>query len=388
MKVALVHYWLNGMRGGEKVLEAFCELFPDAPIHVLFHEPAKVSELINSRDVRASGLNRFGILRKFYKNLFPFFPLATEQFDLREFYLLLSSDAICMKGVITSPDCLHVCYCHSPPRYVWDMYFEYLENARLGRLKRYLARRYLHKLRLWDAVAANRVDYFIANSHYVAQRIAKYYRRQAAVVHPPVDWGAFGIGDPGGYYLSLGELVPYKRIDLLVEAFNRMPDRELVIVGMGPRLNELRKRAHGNTRFVGWQEDAAVREYLAGCRAFLFPGLEDYGITPLEAQACGRPVIAYGKGGVVDTVPAVTVRSAHLFDGDKHAGLFFASQTPEAIVEAVEKFEESVEARVDPAGIRERTARFDRSHFIAAIERSLVRMHEEFVESGPPTFDE
>lgn len=318
--------------------------------------------------------------------MFMFFPFVTEQFDVTGYELIISSDTISMKGVMTSPESCHICYCHTPPRYVWDRYFEYLDNAGLGKLKTQLARIFLHAYRQWDSVAANRVDYFIANSNYVAKRIAKVYRRKAVVAHPPINLDQFSIGKPEDFYLTLGQLVPYKRIDLLVDAFNEMPGKKLAIVGSGPLEKTLRKRAGKNIEFAGWADEKQKVRFFQNCRALLFPGIEDYGITPLEAQACGRPVIAFGKGGVLDTVRGIPSNECAAFDPQKNTGVFFQSQTPDSIIHAVNAFESQVEARINPLTIRQHAEKFDEKRFSARISTLIDEMTEDFNKNGPPVY--
>jgi glycosyltransferase involved in cell wall biosynthesis len=386
MKTALLHHWLNGMRGGEKVFEIFCDLFPDSDIFTLFYEKARISERINKHSIVASGLNRFSLLRKNYTNMFMFFPFVTEQFDVTGYELIISSDTISVKGVITSPESCHICYCHTPPRYVWDRYFEYLDNAGLGRLKKQLARIFLHTYRQWDAVAANRVDYFIANSNYVAKRIAKAYRRKAVVANPPINLHQFSISEPEDFYLTLGQLVPYKRVDLLIDAFNEMPDKKLAIVGSGPLEKTLRKKAGRNIEFTGWADEEQKVRYFQKCQALLFPGIEDYGITPLEVQACGRPVIAFGRGGVLDTVRGIPSNECASFDPEKNTGVFFQSQTADSIIHAIKVFESHVVSQIDPLAIRKHAEKFDEKQFSSRISTLIDEMTQDFNKNGPPVY--
>lgn len=382
--VALLHHWLNGMRGGEKVLELFCQQFPSADIFTLFYEPSKISNCINQHSITASFLNRYGVFRKAYNNLFLLFPFVTEQFDLSRYELVLSSDTLSMKGVITNPDACHICYCHTPPRYVWDMYFEYLNNAGMGKAKRALAALLLHHYRTWDAVAANRVDYFIANSTFVAKRIAKYYRRSAVVINPPVRIADYSVQQGGEYYLALGQLVPYKRVDLLVDAFAQMPEKRLVVAGTGPLEKQLRKRASKNITFLGrFNEDEKCRLYQQ-CKAFLFPGIEDYGITPLEAQACGKPVIAIGRGGVLDTVNGYALAGQAGFCPDRHTGLFFSSPTVDAVKAAVQLFEDKLENKFSSDVIRKHAERYDEAVFLERMQAFVQEKCLEFSQNGPP----
>lgn len=362
VRVALIHYWLVTMRGGEKVLEALCELFPQADIFTHVYDPAAVSERLRRRPVRTSRIGRLPGARRHYQKYLPLMPLALEELDLHGYDLVISSESGPAKGVIPPPGSLHICYCHTVMRYVWDMYAEYARAA--GPLLRPAYRWLAHYLRIWDVTAAARVDHFICNSEHVRQRVRKYYRRDAEVIHPPVDTEAFSpIDQREDFYLLLGQLVPYKRPDLAVEACTAMK-RRLVVIGEGERWRSLRRKAGATVTFLGSQPQQVVRQHLAACRALLFPGQEDFGIVPVEAMASGRPVIAYGAGGACETV----------VEGE--TGLFFYEQTPEALAEAIRRFE-AMEERFDPACIVRRARRFDRATFRErmqeAVERQLER---------------
>jgi len=373
------------MRGGELVLENFCKLFPNADVFTLFYEPGKVSKTISSHRVFPSSLNRNPLFRKSYNNLLFLFPYVTEQFDLREYDCVLSSDTISMKGVITSPDTCHICYCHTPPRYVWDMYLPYIENSGFGRVKKLLAKILLHNYRAWDSIASSRVDYFVANSNFVARRIAKFYRRHSAVINPPARIDQFSLGSKGRFYLALGQLVPYKRIDILVDAFRLMPDKELVIAGTGPTEKTLKAQASGNIKFVGKVSESEKENLYKNCKAFLFPGVEDYGITPIEAQACGKPVIAYARGGVLDTVTGYLPSTDKKFDTDTHTGLFFEKQDAKSVVEAIVAFEKDIAPSYSPEKIRLHASKFSEQRFQEEVRGFVERCINEFAEFGPPT---
>lgn len=327
MKVAIVHYWLVSMRGGEKVIEQLCRVFPDADLFTLVCRPERLSKTITAHKITTSFLQKFPKATSIYQSLLPLMPLAVEQFDLTGYDLVISSDTNVTKGVVTGPHTLHLCYCHTPMRYAWDMYHAYLNGSGLGRLKKLAMVLTMSYLRTWDVAASNRVDVFIANSRYVRGRIRKHYRRDAAVIYPPVDVGEFMPGgETGDFYLVLGQIIPYKRIDVAVEAFNRS-GRQLVVIGEGSEVARLKALAKPNIRFLGHQPFDSIKDHYRRCKAFVFPGEEDFGITPLEAQASGRPVIAYGRGGVLETVR------------ENDTGLFFAEQTPESLNEAVDRFE-------------------------------------------------
>ncbi len=349
-KTALVHYWLTGMRGGEKVVQSICNIFPDIDIFTLVYDKDRISSEINSHKVTTSFIQRFPGAKTRYQNYLPFMPVAVEQFDLSGYDLVISSESGIAKGVITKPETCHICYCHSPMRYLWNMYFDYMDNERPGFLKRNFISWYFNYLRLWDLASASRVDHFVCNSDNVRKRIKKYYRREAEVIYPPVDIEKYR---PGGqkkdYYLIVSQLVSYKRIDLAVRAFNKL-GKELIIIGKGPELNKLKREAGPNIRFHGWIENSELARYYAEAKAFVFPGEEDFGITPVEAQACGTPVIGFGRGGLLETV----------IDGK--TGVFFERQEPENIIDAVKRFESS-ENSFDKKDIRDNAVRFGKEVF-------------------------
>ena len=358
MKVAIVHYWLLTMRGGERVIEALCELYPEADIYTHVAVPDALSDTIRSHRIQETFIARLPGARRHYQKYLPLMPLALEQLDLREYDLVISSECGPAKGVITTPRTLHVCYCHSPMRYVWDMYWDYLEGV--AKPMRPLARGLLHYIRRWDLASAFRVDHFLANSEFVAKRVVKHYRRDAEVIHPPVDTGAFGVADStDDYYLLVGQLVPYKRADLAVRAFSQA-GKPLVVIGDGEQAAELRRLAGPTVQVLGRQPESVIHQKYARCRALLFPGEEDFGIVPVEAMASGRPVIAYGRGGVLETV----------IEG--RTGLFFHEQTVESLLDAVKRFEEQ-ESTFDPAEIRRHALGFDREVFK---ERFRARVEE------------
>ena len=354
VKVALVHYWLVGMRGGEKVLETFCDIFPDADIFTLVADPQKLSPKIRRHKITTSFLQKIGG-RKHYQKMLPLMPHALESLDLTEYDLVISSEAGPAKGVITRPDALHVCYCHSPMRYIWDLYPQYLAEAGfLGRMILALA---APRLRQWDVTTAHRVDHFIANSGYVAKRIDKFYRREATVIHPPVEVSRFSVTDgPKDYYLCAGQITPYKKIELAVAACTRL-NLPLVVIGSGASA-KLRQSAGPTVRFLGAVSNAEMETYFSGCKALLYPGVEDFGIVPLEVMASGRPVIAFGRGGALETVV------------DGKTGLFFHEQTAEALMAAITRFEKDPNI-ASPAEIRAHALKFDTRRFEREIRRFM-----------------
>lgn len=357
-RVALVHYWLVGMRGGEKVLEALCDIFPQADIFTHVYVPEAVSEKLRRHRVTTSFIGSLPAARRLYKRYLPLMPLALEQLDLRGYDLVISSESGPAKGVIPPASAVHLCYCHSPMRYLWNMFHDY--RARSGRLTRLVMPPLSHYLRMWDAVSAGRVDRFIANSATVAGRIRRYYGREADVVWPPVEVESFApvpIDQRGDYMLMVGELVRYKRPDLAVAAFNRM-QRKLVVIGGGEMLDEIRRLAGPTVTVLGPRPFDDLRHHYARCRALIFPGEEDFGIVPVEAMASGRPVIAYGRGGATETV--IPGLSGRLFD----------EQSADAIVAAVEAFRDS---DFDPAAIVRHAGRFSRARFVTEMTELIAR---------------
>jgi glycosyltransferase involved in cell wall biosynthesis len=347
-KVALVHYWLVSMRGGEKVLEALCELFPQADIYTHVYDPTAVSDTIRSHKVCTTFIQKLPAAKRLYKKYLPLMPMALEELDLTDYDIVISCEAGPAKGVITRPGTIHICYCHSPMRYLWDQYHLYRKNA--GLLTRLFMSSVFPALRVWDVTTASRVDHFVANSQFVADRIKKFYRRDATVIHPPVAVDKFTPSNrPGEYYLCAGQMVRYKRFDLAIEAFARNGKR-LVVAGTGEEAANLSKSKPPNVEFLGRQTDAALQTIIQGCRALIFPGEEDFGIVPVEAMACGRPVIAYGAGGVLESV----------IDGT--TGVFFHEQTVDALNDAIARFEQQEQA-FSGEEIRKHAGRFGASVF-------------------------
>jgi glycosyltransferase involved in cell wall biosynthesis len=362
MKVAIIHYWLVGMRGGEKVIEALCEMYPQADIFTHVYVPEKVSETIRRHRIKPTFINALPRAPKMYKSYLPLMPLALEQLDLRGYDLIISSESGPAKGVLAPPEALHICYCHTPMRYTWNMYHEYRDGA--GFPKRHLMPILAHYLRMWDATAAQRVDSFVANSATVARRIRRYYGMGATIIHPPVDTEAFSPVEPsqiGDYYLMVGELVPYKKPDIAVRAFNQM-QLPLVVIGGGEMLDHIRRLAGPTVQVKGPQPFDVLKHHYSRCRALIFPGEEDFGIVPVEAMASGRPVLAFGKGGALETVKAGL------------SGLFFERQTVDDISTAVTRISE---IDFDSGKIAAHAAHFSRQIFLrkmrAHIEDQLKR---------------
>jgi len=358
-------------RGGEKVLESFCKLYPDADLFTFVHDPAQLPDPINRRRITTSMLQRLPGATRHYPSLLPLMPLAARRLDLRGYDLVISSDAAVIKGVRTTAEQLHVCYCYSPPRYAWDLQDEYLrDRSRPGRLA---ARGLLGAIRRFDAHAARGVDRFIAISRTVADRIQRHYRRPAPVVYPPVDVEQFRpAGEVGDHYLLAGQLVPYKRPDLAVEAFAQL-GLPLRVVGDGPLLERLRRQAPSNVQFLGRVDAAAMRHEMAVCRALVFPGEEDFGIVPVEAMACGRPVIALARGGATETVVGPVVgESGAEGDLEGATGLFFRHDEPASLAQAVRRFED-VEQAFEPDVCRARATIFAEPQFRRKFDNRIQR---------------
>ena len=354
MKVALVHDWLTGMRGGERCLEVFAELFPEADLFTLLHVPGSVAPVIERRRIVTSFLQRLPQAERRYRHYLPLFPAAVRAFDLRGYDLVLSSSHAVAKSVRVPAGALHVCYCFTPMRYVWDLYDDYF-GPRAGPVTRLLMPPVAAWLRRWDRKTARGVHHFVAISRFVADRIRRAYGREADVIYPPVDVSRFRVEEaPGEFYLVVSALTPYKRVDLAVEACNRL-GRQLRVVGSGPEERRLRALAGPTVEFLGWRDDAEIADLYARARALLFPPLEDFGITPLEAMAAGRPVIAFGEGGARETVVPPG-------EGEPPTGLFFARQTVDDLSAAIQRFEASAH-QFEPKALRRRAEAFDRPVF-------------------------
>jgi glycosyltransferase involved in cell wall biosynthesis len=347
-KVALVHDFLLQMGGAEKVLEVLHGMFPTAPVYTSAYDPEAMPAHYQSWDIRTSFLQRMPMKSKLHRVALPLYPLAFESFDLSGYDLVLSSSSAFARGIITQPDTIHICYTHTPMRYAWSTQ-TYMENERVGSLSRALATPVLHYLRLWDAAAAQRPDYYVANSSVVAARIRKFYRRESVIIHPPVDTARFALTDGADdYYIVVSRFVPYKRLDLAIDAFTKL-GRPLKVVGTGRQREALQARAGKNIEFLGHVSDADLPRLVAHARAFIMPGEEDFGIAPVEAMACGVPVIAYAAGGALDT------------QCDGKTGVLFREPSVDSLCEAVKRFET---LQFDPLTIRAHSRCFDQHAYV------------------------
>ena len=379
MKVALVHDWLTGMRGGEKCLEVFCELFPAAPIYTLFHVKGSVSQTIERHRIVRSFLNSVPFSRNSYRYYLPLFPYAIRSFDLRGYDLILSSSHCVAKGVRVPPGTCHISYLHTPMRYVWDQYENYFGHERCSTPLRMIMSKLRGWFQKWDVQSNDDVHGFIANSHNVAERIKRHYGRESSVVHPPVEWQAFEASEGDeGFYLMVTAFAPYKRVDLAIQAANRLKI-SLKIIGTGQEEDALRRLAGPTVEFLGSKTDEGVRECYGKCTALLFPGEEDFGIVPLEAMASGKSVIAYGKGGVLETV--IPINPVVPIDGvDFPTGIFFYEQTADSLCEAIQLFEQR-RSDFQPKAIRAHVQAFDREYFKERIKQVLMTNYELFRQS-------
>lgn len=364
MKIAVVHEWFSAIGGAEKVVEQILEVFPVADVFVVYADPETVSKtkFLNGRHVQSSFISKLPRANKSYRSYLPLMPLAVEQFDLSAYDVIISSAHAVAKGVLTGPDQLHISYIHTPIRYAWDLQHQYLRETGLDRgLKGWVAKWLLHKIRLWDYRTAAGVDHMIANSRFIARRIRKVYGRDSDVIYPPVDVGAFDYCEhKDDYYVTASRLVPYKRMDLIVEAFARMPDKKLVVIGDGPEMGKLKSLASSNVQLLGYQSFAVLKQHLQQAKAFVFAAEEDFGITPVEAQACGTPVIAFGKGGALETV----IDSP---DPNIATGIWFSEQTIESLISAVERFE-CLERPISPKVCRAHALKFSNARFRSEFE--------------------
>ena len=354
MKVALIQDWLTIIGGSEYVLKEIASIYPDADIYTLVAREETIKTLgFENRKVYTSFIQNLPFAKTRYRNYLPLFPLAIEQFDLSSYDLIISSSHAVAKGVLTNSGQVHICYCHSPMRYAWDLYHHYMKDIK--GLKGWMVKQALHRMRQWDFISSNRVDYFISNSNYIGKRIKKIYNRDSVTIYPNVALENFGVETiKEDFYVTASRFVPYKKIELVVEAFTKMPEKKLYVIGDGPNFNKIKKMATGNIILLGYQPFDVLKHYLSKAKAFVFAAEEDFGILPVEAQACGTPVIAYGKGGVTETVI------------NNKTGVYFNEQNVSSIIDAIDYFEKNLNL-YNPIEIAAQASLF-----------SAVRFREEF----------
>ncbi|HIE9076850.1 MULTISPECIES: glycosyltransferase family 4 protein [Klebsiella] len=355
--VGIVADWLVTYAGSEKVIKEFIEIYPDSELYsIVDFLSDKDRQLFKGKKAKTSYIQKLPKAKLKYQKYLPLMPMAIEQLDVSQHDIILSSSHAVSKGVITGPDQLHICYVHSPIRYAWDLQHQYLREAGLDKgVKGIIAKWLLHKIRLWDYRTANGVDHFIANSHFIARRIHKVYGRNATVIYPPVDVERFSLCEQKqDYYFTASRMVPYKKMDLIVEAFSHMPDKKLVVIGDGSEMGKIKAKAAGNIEILGYQPNAVMEEHMKNAKAFVFAAEEDFGITPVEAQACGTPVIAYGKGGALETIRPYGV--------EKPTGIFFDRQNVTSLINAISYFD-SKSDEFKPTNCRENALRFSVERF-------------------------
>ncbi|MBR8463712.1 glycosyltransferase family 4 protein [Campylobacter sp. faydin G-24] len=370
MKKALVHDWFSVYAGAERCIESFTNIWDDFEIFSLidFLNDSDREKILKGKSVNTSFIQKLPKSKSKYRNYLPLFPFAIEQFDLSDYDIILSSSHAVAKGVLTHSNQLHISYIHTPIRYAWDLYFQYLKESGLDKgIKGYIAKYFLHKIRIWDIATVNRVDYFIANSNYIANRIKKIYGKDSSVIYPPVDTSKFDVkSDKENFYLTASRMVPYKKIDLIVEAFAKT-DKKLVVVGDGPDMKKIKSKAGKNIEILGYQNDNVMIDLMQRARAFVFAAKEDFGITPVEAQACGTPVICLSKGGTKETVI------------DMISGVHFNEQSIQSLLQAIDKFERNIDV-FDISKIRKNALKFSKERFEYEIKNFVEQKYQEFKE--------
>jgi glycosyltransferase involved in cell wall biosynthesis len=372
MKIAIIHEWLVTYVGSERVVEQILNLYPDADFFCLFDFlPNNERDFIRNRKIHTSFLQKMPFAKRWYRNYLPIMPFAIERFDLSGYDLLISSSHAVAKGIKKNPHQLHICYCHTPMRYAWDLQRQYLKESGLDKgIKGVLVKAILNRIKKWDVATSRKVDYFIANSHYIKNRIKRIYEREATVIYPPVDIKNFQVNDKKeNFFLTVSRMVPYKRVDLIVKAFSKI-GLPLIVIGDGPDFSKIKKIAKKNVEFLGYQKGEVLREYMQKAKAFVFAAEEDFGIVPVEAQACGTPVIAYGRGGVTETVIPFGESAAP-------TGIFFYEQTPQAIIDALKKFK-TIEDKFNPHEIRKNVERFNIERFKREFKKFVDEKMKEF----------
>jgi len=353
MKIAIVHDWIIDIGGAENCLKEIFSIYSSSDVYTLVFKKESINKLnIPIDHITSSFIQKLPMAQTKYRNYLPLFPFAIEEFDLSDYDIIISSSHAIAKGVLTNSNQLHICYCYTPIRYAWDLYPQYLKESRLYKgLKGIIAKLLLHYIRIWDYTTVNRIDYFIAISKHTARRIKKIYGKDSTIIYPPVDLEKFELSTKKeDFYLTASRMVPYKKIDLIVEAFSQMPKKRLIVVGDGPDFRKIKSKASQNIELLGYQPLNVLKEYMQKAKAFIFAAEEDFGILPVEAQSCGTPVIAYGRGGVLETVI------------ENKTGVFFKEQTVEDLIHAVEYFER-IKDTFDPCKIRKNVERFNKERF-------------------------
>ncbi|HBM3188513.1 glycosyltransferase family 4 protein [Klebsiella oxytoca] len=380
MNVGIVADWLVTYAGSEKVIKEFIEVYPESELYsVVDFLSDKDRQFFKGKKATTTYIQRFPKAKSKYQKYLPFMPMAIEQLDVSQHDIIISSSHAVSKGVITGPDQLHICYVHSPVRYAWDLQHQYLREAGLDKgVKGIIAKWLLHRIRLWDYRTANGVDHFIANSHFIARRIHKVYGRKAVVIYPPVDVERFSLCEQKqDYYFTASRMVPYKKMDLIVEAFSRMPEKKLVVVGDGSEMSKIKAKATSNIEILGYQPNSVMEEHMRNAKAFVFAAEEDFGITPVEAQACGTPVIAFGKGGALETIRPYGV--------EKPTGIFFDKQDVTSLKDAVSLFDAKSEEFL-PINCRENALRFSIQRFQSEIKNFVEIKWEQFQDKKKITY--
>ncbi len=375
LNVGIVADWFITYAGSEKVVAEFLDVFPEAELYsVVDFLSSENKSHFKNKNITTTFIQNFPFARKKYQSYLPFMPLAIEQLDVSKHDVILSSSHAVAKGVLTGPDQLHISYIHSPIRYAWDLQHQYLRESNLHKgFKGLLAKWILHNIRIWDCRTSNGVDHFIANSKFIARRIKKVYGRNADVIYPPVDVERFTLNEnKEQYYFTASRLVPYKRIDLIVEAFSHMKDKKLVVIGDGPEMNKIKAKATSNIEILGYQSNSVMVDYMRNARAFVFAAEEDFGITPVEAQSCGTPVIAYGKGGALETIRPIGV--------EKATGVFFYNQDVKSIIDSVNFFEQHSD-EIILSDCRLNARKFSEQRFKEEIKEYVMNRHAEFLAS-------
>ncbi len=375
LNVGIVADWFITYAGSEKVVAEFLDVFPEAELYsVVDFLSSENKSHFKNKNITTTFIQNFPFARKKYQSYLPFMPLAIEQLDVSKHDVILSSSHAVAKGVLTGPDQLHISYIHSPIRYAWDLQHQYLRESNLHKgFKGLLAKWILHNIRIWDCRTSNGVDHFIANSKFIARRIKKVYGRNADVIYPPVDVERFTLNEnKEQYYFTASRLVPYKRIDLIVEAFSHMKDKKLVVIGDGPEMNKIKAKATSNIEILGYQSNSVMVDYMRNARAFVFAAEEDFGITPVEAQSCGTPVIAYGKGGALETIRPIGV--------EKATGVFFYNQDVKSIIDSVNFFEQHSD-EIILSNCRLNALKFSEQRFKEEIKEYVMNRHAEFLAS-------